>query len=381
MGRRPRVLVVSQFYLPAFRAGGPVRTLASLVERLGAEIEFAVLTGDRDLGDRAPFAGLPVGVWTDQGGHRVMHVRGAAGVAAALRREPYDLLYVNSVFSRRFGILPLVLRRAGLLPARPLVLAARGELSSGALGLHRRRKRAFLRAARVLGLLRGVRWQASSAYEAREIRGWFGEDAAVAIAPNLTPAAATWPPAERPPKQPGRLRLAFLSRIAPMKNLLGAIELLDGVEGQVALDVYGPVEDQAYWQRCRAAIARLPTGVEVNVRGPVTFGAATEVLAGYDALLLPTLGENFGHVVLEALAAGCPVIVSDRTPWRDLQERGVGWDLPLEAPERFRAVLSECARMGPAEHSRLSEAARAYAAEVTADPASEEATRRLLTEP
>ena len=54
------------------------------------------------------------------------------------------------------------------------------------------------------------------------------------------------------------------------------------------------------------------------------------LLHEYDVMLLPTLGENFGHAIIEALDAGLPVVISDRTPWRNLEQAGVGADLPLE---------------------------------------------------
>jgi glycosyltransferase involved in cell wall biosynthesis len=381
--RRTRVLVLSEFYLPAFRAGGPVRTLVNLIDRLGDEIAFSVVAGDRDLGDQEPFHDFQRGTWTWRGGYRTLYIglgwRSIAALQQMLRAEPYDVLYVNSLFSRRFAIVPLLLRRLGLVPRRPLVLAPRGELSRGALSLNPRRKRAFLRLARATGLYRGVRWQASSTYEADEIRALFGQGVSVAIAANLTGVIdATTSGDARAPKKRGRLRLAFLSRVAPKKNLLGALELLDGLEGDVSLDVHGPIEDRAYWARCEARIARLPTNVSVRYRGPVPYGSASDVLAGYDALLLPTLGENFGHAIFEALAAGCPVVVSDTTPWRDLEARHVGWDISLDAPDRFRAVLGRLAAMGAEEHRSCSHAARDYAVEVSTDPVPVEANRRLF---
>jgi glycosyltransferase involved in cell wall biosynthesis len=374
-----RVLVLSEFFVPAYRAGGPVRTLVNLVERLGGEIEFAVVTGDRDLGDDEPFPGVQTGAWIPRHRHRVMYVGGLVQLTRILRTERYDVLYVNSLFSRRFGIWPLVLRRVGLLPRRPLVLAPRGELSPGALGINAGRKRTFLRLARATGLYRGTRWQASSPFEAAEIQAWFGGAVDIDIAPNVLvlPPRSTRTLSQE--KEPGRLRIAFFSRVAQKKNLLGALEALYGVDGEISFDVLGPIEDSDYWADCQARIASLPANVSVRHLGPISFGEAAAALATYDALLLPTLGENFGHAIIEAMAAGCPVVISDRTPWRDLESKGVGWDLPLEEPERFRAALSACARMGPDEHRRWSEAARAYAAELATDPETLEANRRLFT--
>ena len=43
-------------------------------------------------------------------------------------------------------------------------------------------------------------------------------------------------------------------------------------------------------------------------------------------LLLPTLGENYGHVIRESLAINnCPGIISNKTPWENFQENNIGF--------------------------------------------------------
>ena len=61
-------------------------------------------------------------------------------------------------------------------------------------------------------------------------------------------------------------------------------------------------------------------------------------LSGHDLFFLPTLGENYGHVIHEALLSGSQVLLSDQTPWRGLTEAGLGWDLPLEGKGAFAAA-------------------------------------------
>ncbi len=102
------------------------------------------------------------------------------------------------------------------------------------------------------------------------------------------------------------------------------------------------------------------------------------MLAGYHLLVLPTRGENFGHVILEALLAGCPVLVSDQTPWRGLASRRAGWDLPLAAPDRFRAAVDEVVAMDGPTFADWSSRAVAFGASSAADPAVVEANRGIL---
>jgi glycosyltransferase involved in cell wall biosynthesis len=101
-------------------------------------------------------------------------------------------------------------------------------------------------------------------------------------------------------------------------------------------------------------------------------------MADHDLFLLPSQGESFGHVILEALLAGCPVLISDRTPWRGLQEKGIGWDLPLDPEDGFRAALQQCLAMDADEHRRWSQRAREYGLQHLRNDETIERTRALF---
>jgi len=291
----------------------------------------------------------------------------------------HDVLYLNSFFSPSFTIKPLLLRRLGLVPKVPVILAPRGELSAGALTLKAPKKRLYLILAKAFGLYRGLIWQASSKYEAENIRCWLGDQVPVVTAPNLpAPSHGAEKQLHRREKVGGRLKVVFLSRISRMKNLRGALSMLKELKGEVEFNIYGPLEDVGYWKECQKVIRLLPQHIQVQYRGGIAHDEVADVLADYDLFFLPTLGENFGHVISEALLAGCPVLISDCTPWRSLQEKGVGWDLPLEQPERFIETLQDCIEMGAQEHDLLSRRARAFALEQAQDPALLDRYRRLF---
>ncbi|MGR5966571.1 glycosyltransferase [Bacillus cereus] len=77
--------------------------------------------------------------------------------------------------------------------------------------------------------------------------------------------------------------------------------------------------------------------------------------------LFPTFGENYGHVIVESLLAGCPVIISDQTPWKNLENEGAGWTISLEKEETFIAALNDIVHMDSEEFQQLSRSASEYA--------------------
>ena len=161
----------------------------------------------------------------------------------------------------------LLARRLGALNDTPIVLAPRGELSTGALGLKAVKKRSFLRLAHRTGLYRDVIFHASTEHESAEIlRAIDG-----AAAPRVARNPITVDPTTRAAcvKAPGAVRFVFLSRIARKKNLHIAIELLRSLKGSVEFDIYGPVIDAAYWRECQSAIGTMPDNVTVHYRGAV----------------------------------------------------------------------------------------------------------------
>ena len=85
------------------------------------------------------------------------------------------------------------------------------------------------------------------------------------------------------------------------------------------------------------------------------------VFAANDLFFFPTHGENFGHVLYEALSAGCPLLISDQTFFRNVQKMGAGWDIKLENTDDFKQKLEEIVKMDEPAHRELRENARAWA--------------------
>lgn len=366
---KPRVLVITDYYTPARKAGGLVTALSNLLLLLCDHFEFHLVTRNRDLGDSPPLPGIKSDSWSKREEAQAFYTSdlGFYRLWRIVKITKPNVIYLNSYFSILTARI-LTMRRIGALPCLPLVVAPRGEFSPGALKLKPKRKYLVRKLFRALGFNQDLIWHACSELEVEDIRS--SGVARANEAAQLQIVLANDPPSREmldPPrnhsrgaKVAGKARFIFYSRVSRKKNLLHAIWLLSQSPGSIQLSIVGPIEDAAYWQECQSQIRSLPPGIDIRYEGQAAPDEALAVLRQYHFLILPTLGENFGYVILEAMAAGCPVLISDTTPWRGLEELEVGWDLPLGDESGWLRALRHCIEMGQHEFERRALRAQEY---------------------
>ncbi len=360
---KPVILTFTALYLPGYLGGGPIRSISNMVERLGDEFDFYIFTSDRDKESSRPYTGIKPDYWNTVGKAKVFYASPETqtwhGIKKVLNETPFDLMYLNSFFSFKFSLIPVLLSKF-LVTKKQIVLAPRGEFSPGAFELKKWKKLPFSKVVQFSKIYKNVIWHGSTSLEVEYIRRILKIDPEKCFAaPNISEAPRhsaliCLPPVDFLEKigLDGRpLRLCFLSRIAPKKNLDFALQVLGKTSVPVQFDIYGPQENRLYWDECSKIIERLPSHVQVKYCGKIEHAAVRENVGKYDIFFLPTRGENFGHVFIEAWSVGVPVLISDQTPWRDLEAKQLGWDIPLANPEQFVQVLENFQELG--ESKRL----------------------------
>ena len=161
-------------------------------------------------------------------------------------------------------------------------------------------------------------------------------------------------------KKSGEGKFVFVSRIHPKKNLISAIEYMKDIKGKVVFDIYGPIEDEEYWKQCNQKIHELPQNITVNYCGLVSHEKVHEIFSLYNAFLFPTFSENYGHVIAEALSVGTAVIISDQTPWSDINEAKAGWAIPLDNREKFVEAIQSVIDQKPDDNQKQIKAVEKY---------------------
>jgi glycosyltransferase involved in cell wall biosynthesis len=380
--KRLKILVFSDWFLPGFRAGGPIRSLANLVIALD-RCDFYIVTRITDHHSTTPYPGKKSREWYTFNNHtQVMYLAEddiRPSVLKPLISDPtFDRIYINSLFSPKFALLPLwLVQKLGV--SEKVIVSPRGMLKKGALSMKPVKKKLFLKAARWVGFYKGVLWEATNAQEAMEIGEHFGSKIRYRIAPNL--ASVPVKRAVKMKKKTGELMLVCVARISPEKGIFEALDFLRvaRLKGKVSIKFYGAKTNRTYLHMCEAVAETIPD-VSVTFCGEVDPSALPGILAENHFMFMPTLGENYGHAIVEALVNATPVIISDRTPWRELQEHRAGWDLPLKA-EAFAPVLKECLEMDHEAYIQLSNGAYTFGTASANDPETIQAAYALFESP
>ena len=334
------ILIITGRYLPGYKDGGPVRSIKNLTDYLGNEYNFKILTCDRDHGDIEPYSNIKVNDWNRLGKADVYYVppKGFTFKVILNLVEQVDLVYICGCFND-YAINTLILNRIGKI-RKPVVVASMGLFSPLEFKLKYKKKKLFTTIFNVLGMFKNIYWSATSEMEINEIKKviW-AKDEQFFIAEDLPRMADSTPIYKE--KNIGELSVVWISRIAPKKNLIGAIEILQKVESKIKFSIYGSIHVEEYWEECKKMLEQLPSNVSWNYKGIVDSEKVVDVLKKYHVFLFPTLGENYGHVIQEAFSAGCVCLLSDQTPWNDLEEKGVGYVFSVDEKNKFAAIIDE----------------------------------------
>ncbi len=361
------------WYLPGYKGGGPIRSIANMVDQLEDQFKFLIVTRNTDYCESKPYMNILPDKWIDtMGGYgtKAYYISkerlGFKQIKKIIQENPSADVYLNSMFSWYFAIIPLlILKRQN---GRKVILAPRGMLSPGSFGVKKKKKSIFLFLASLAGIYKNVSFQATSKNEMKHIEAHGLSDTPLIYAPNLPEKNINLKEFDRI-KEAGKVNLISIARIAPEKNLLYALRILNKVKGEVKLDIYGSIYDQNYWAKCNDLIKTMHGNIDVQYHGHLPVDSIQKVLDKNHFLFMPTTGENFGHIILQSLTTSCPPIISDQTPWDNLNASSAGFCISLDNQSEWVDVIEACIAMGDIEYKKMCRQAGIMAQSYINDPA------------
>jgi len=350
--------------------------LAKLLEN---ECDISIITSNTDL-EPSDVLEVQSGKWIKKDNQQLYYQeankRSISFIKTQLKIIQPDVIYFNSFFSLWYFIIPLIVCK--FISKAKVVLAPRGMLGTGALEQKAVKKKLYIFIFRLLRLHKKLHWHATSTQEEQDILKFF-TGAVINVIPNLVQENTVHFTADK--KEKNKLQLFFFSRISPKKNLLYCADILQQLPSEmlnnIQFSIYGVEEDKAYFKKCTEKLNQI-SELQYSFKGEILPHEITKVLAQEDILFLPTLNENFGHVIIESLAAACPVIISDQTPWNNVESNKAGFALKLEDEKAFVKAIEFFYKMDAIAFGQWQKGAIEYANKVIDLPKAKLAYKKMF---
>lgn len=362
--KKTTILIFIDWYKPGYKAGGPIRSVSNMVDALKDHFQFYIVTRNTDYLETIPYSNINTNQWNSIDNAQVFYLSKEntkrSTTHALIDEVQPDIVYCNSFYSPYFSLIPIYYAKKKNIKT---ILAVRGMLSKGSLGVKKTKKKVFTQFIKWVGLFQNITFHATTNDEKEDIKAVFGVKVNSLIANNL-PEIKTRA-FHLKAKAENTLRLVSIARISPEKNTLYAINVLKNCKQNIVFDIYGPIYNQEYWNECLKVINELPVNIKVNYKGALPHHEIDATLQQYHALLLPSTGENFGHIIIEAMANACVPIISDKTPWINLTTLNVGFDINLSNPEQFTTTINNLASMNETTFNGMAKNAFHYAQQIT----------------
>jgi glycosyltransferase involved in cell wall biosynthesis len=341
---------------------------AALNRLEGVEVELAATDADGPDGQLTA-ADTPDGVVTHLF-HRTFSERWkySAGLARWLRQHAarFDVVHIHALWSFASCAAAAAARRARV----PYVVRPAGMLSAYTWSRGFGTKRLYWMLLERRTVLRAAAFHATSREEAVEIDK-VCPGAQVAVIPNGVDEAAWNTPADAEalrracgPKADGKPIVLFLSRLHPKKGITDLLLPALAQLGDAFLAIVGGPDphEPAFPDQVRREIERLGLQDRAAMLGPVSGAARWQLYDGAAAFVLPSHSENFGIVVAEAMARGCPVVVTETVQAAEhVRAAGAGFVVPLQA-DAVASTLTRLLREGDVRATTAT-AGRRYAAD------------------
>ena len=338
---KPTIMVLVDWFEPGYKAGGPIRSCVNFVNAMINDYKIFILTSNTDLGENEPYSGIESDNWNNyKAGVEIYYLSKKNmdffRIKKIIQEIKPNYIYINIIYSIPFSLYPLLLKMMGFHKST-IVICPRGMLNKHGLATKPTKKYFYLNILNILGAFKNVIFHATNNVEAADVKEILGANKTVITVPNF--ASSKFFNFSFLTKSKGELKLVYLARIHPIKNLLFLLKTMKASPSEIQLNIYGPIEDEQYWAECKTVIKDLEQ--EVKYCGEVSHNDVANVLSCHHFMVSPTTGENFGHTIFESFQQGRPVIIANTTPWKNLYKKKVGWDLSIENPKGFLTALNE----------------------------------------
>lgn len=337
-----KILVFADYYYPGFKAGGPIQSILNLVLCINIYFDVYVVSRDRDSGEIKPYSDINYGHWNKIKQHNVRYLSPKEVkfkvIQNIINEISPNIIYLNSFFST-FSVYTIF---NSLINSNniPIVISPRGELFESAIKIKYLKKSIYILLYNLLfAKTTYIYFIASNKKENNTIKNKLGGCSNIVILNNL--ARNSQPEKYHLKTDQNNLKFISLSRVHPIKNLKFFAYVLKEIQTSkiITWDIFGYIELENYKREIENLLINC-SNINVKFYGPIPNHEVPEIIANYDFFVHPSLSENFGHSIYDSILSGTPLILSKNTPWNNIYEYGIGYDLELNI-NQWTSIINE----------------------------------------
>ena len=325
---KKQIFIFNQYYYPAFKAGGPIKSIKLIKDKLDKKFLISIFTSSFDIDNKKVFR-LKKKV------KGINHFDNFFSLIFFLFKNYFfkkldNTIYFNSFFNFKYTIFPLVFFKF-FTCKNNIILAPRGELFDSELKKKFLKKIIYLLFFKIF-LKDKIIFHATSIDEKKVIKKIFFKNK-IKLLSNLVEEKKENNLKFQKISYP--LKFIYFSRISQKKNLLETLSILSKVKFPIALDIYGPIENNHYWEKIRIKIIEImkkKKKLVVKYKGLINHDKY-KIINKYNFFILLSDSENFGHVIFESILSKCIPIITKNSPWKKFEKFNCG--LFLDIKDKF----------------------------------------------
>ena len=355
------ILITTEFFYPAFKAGGPTKSILNLVNFLKDKYKIKIICSSKDLKSIKNHEVKEINKWYEVNGYSIIYcdskIIAMREIFISRWKIKYDYLYLGSFFNPVYSLYSLLTRIGS---RKKIIIAPKGEFFQGAFSQKIFKKIIIIYLFKIILRFWNIKWHSTSENEKQTIQNILNNKKLdIIISSNLVNLKKF--DFHNKHKKQKHINILICGRISPVKNILMSLDCISELKGNVNVEIWGQIDDHEYWSKCLKKINNNPKNINILYKGVFHPKDIKNVFDKHHVLLMPSLSENFGYVIFESFNHGVPVITSKNTPWKNLNRKEIGFDIALSNQTRFVKSLQIYENMKNSELTDIQKKCKNYA--------------------
>ena len=354
MKSKKRIVIMPGHFFPDETSGGPAVSVMNMAKLLSDKYDIFIIASGKRFLDNSPLE-VEKNNWILKDDYNIFYLKNynIFKIQSLVREVKPSFIYLNSFYSLKWTFMPLIFFMKG---NTKIIIAPRGNFSHKDVNKFSYKKSIYLVITKLIISKMDIRWHFTSSYE-YNLTYPFLKNRLINDSSFIIENIHIAPPIKNTNiKVSNDIKILYFGRIHPKKNLKLAIDIVSEIKElkSYKFDIFGTIEKPEYFDTLKQSFNE-----NITYLGPYSHENVHEILENYDVFLFLTQGENYGHTIAEALSSGLPVIISQHTPWSEIDQHG-GYVVDIDNKQLCKSTIKKFYQMDHDEWKTMSQNAMSF---------------------